>query len=63
MICIFYVTYKILLLIVINVILYDIMTVIFVSSRGRGRLGKGVNRQQNRLGDTVNITVPSDLIL
>ena len=39
------------------------MNVIFISSRGRGTLGQGVNRQQNRTGDTVNITVPCDLIL
>ena len=39
------------------------MNVIFVSSRGRGRLEQGVNRQQNRTGDTVNIIVPSDLVL
>ena len=36
------------------------MNVIFVSSRGRGRQGYG---QQNRTGDTINITVPSDLVL
>ena len=36
------------------------MNVIFVSSRGRGRQGQ---RQQNRIGVTVNITVPSDLVL
>ena len=36
------------------------MNVIFVSSRGRGRQGY---EQKNRTGDTVNITVPSDLLL
>ena len=36
------------------------MNVIFVSSRGRGWQGQG---QQNIIGDTVNITVPSDLVL
>ena len=36
------------------------MNVIFVSTRGRGRQGHG---QQNRIGDTVTITVPSDLVL
>ena len=36
------------------------MNVIFVSSRGKGRQEQG---QQNRVGDTVNITVPSDLVL
>ena len=36
------------------------MNAIFVSSRGTGRQGQG---QQNRIGDTVNITVPSDLVL
>ena len=36
------------------------MNAIFVSSRGRGRQGNG---QQNRIGDTVNITVPSALVL
>ena len=36
------------------------MNVIFVSSRGRGRQEYG---QQNRTGDTINITVPSDLVL
>ena len=36
------------------------MNVIFVSSRGRGRQRNG---QQNRIGDTVNITVPSALVL
>ena len=39
------------------------MNVIFISSRDRGRLGQGVNRQQNRTGDTVNITVPCDLVI
>ena len=39
------------------------MNVIFVSSRGRGSLGQGVNRQQNRTGDTINITVPCDLLM
>ena len=34
-----------------------------ISSRGRGRLGQGVNRQQNSTGDTVNITVPCDLVM
>ena len=36
------------------------MNVIFVSSKGRGRQGHG---QQNRIEDTVNITVLSDLVL
>ena len=39
------------------------MNVIFVSSRGRGRLGQGFYSQQNKTGDTVNITVPCDLVL
>ena len=38
---------------------YDIINVIFVSSRARGRH----KQQVNRVGDTVNITVPSDLVL
>ena len=38
---------------------YDVMNVIFVSSRGRGRQGQ----YANRIGDTVHITVPNDLIL
>ena len=37
------------------------MYVIFVSSRGRGR--QGGERQQVRPGDTINITVPCDLIM
>ena len=36
------------------------MIVILVSSRGRERQG---NAQQNKIGDTINITVPSDLVL
>ena len=38
---------------------YDIMNVIFVSSRTRGRQ----EHQVNRAGDIISITVPSDLIL
>ena len=38
---------------------YNIMNVIFVSSRARGRQ----EHQVHRAGDTVNITVPSDLVL
>ena len=38
---------------------YHIMNVIFVSSRARGRK----KQQVIRVGDTVNITVPSDLVL
>ena len=38
---------------------HDIINVIFVSSRGRGRQ----EQQVHRVGDTVNITVPSDLVL
>ena len=37
------------------------MYVIFVSSRGRGR--QGGDRQQVRPGDTINITVPCDLVM
>ena len=37
------------------------MNVIFISSRGRGR--QGVNTQQKRTEDSVNITVPSNLFL
>ena len=37
------------------------MYVIFVSSRGRGR--QGSDRQQVRPGDTINITVPCDLVM
>ena len=38
---------------------YDVMNVIFVSFRGIGKEGQ----QANRIQDTMNITVPSDLIL
>ena len=36
------------------------MNEVFVSTRGRGRQRQG---QQNRIEDTVNVTVPSDLVL
>ena len=38
---------------------YDIINVIFVSSRGKGRQ----EHQVHKAGTTVNITVPSDLVL
>ena len=39
------------------------MNVILISFRDRGRLGQGVNRKQDSFGDTVNITVPCDLVM